>query len=170
MAQTASQREKLRSLFDAKPILRARDLRAAGIAAETISRALDDGDIERIARGLYQSVDGEIDSDQNLAEIAKRVPRGVVALTSALAFHGLTDQMRADCLALQIESIQNIAPLGRIVRVVDGLLYLKVIAPAGQLEPLIAEVTCLAAHVFERQIGPLAGKKRDESRHRRDTP
>lgn len=93
MIQTASQREKLRSLFETRPILRARDLRAAGIAAETISRALGEGEVERIARGLYQSVDGEIDSDQNLAEVAKRVPLGVIAMTSALAFHGLTDQM-----------------------------------------------------------------------------
>jgi len=93
MAHTASQREKLRSMFETQPILRARDLRAAGIAAETISRALGEGEVERIARGLYQSVDGEIDSNQNLAEVAKRVPRGVIAMTSALAYHGLTDQM-----------------------------------------------------------------------------
>lgn len=93
MAHKASQRDKLRSLFETRPILRARDLRAAGIAAETISRALGEGEVERIARGLYQSVDGEIDSDQNLAEVAKRIPLGVIAMSSALAFHGLTDQM-----------------------------------------------------------------------------
>src|SRR3546814_3399791 len=49
--------------------------------------------IDRIARGLYQLHDAPIDTDQGLAEIAKRIPKGVIAMVSALAFHGLTDQM-----------------------------------------------------------------------------
>lgn len=93
MTTTTSQRDKLKTLFEARAILRARELRAAGIAAETIARALDDGDIDRIARGLYQYGDADIDADQNLAEVATRVPKGVIAMVSALAYHGLTDQM-----------------------------------------------------------------------------
>jgi predicted transcriptional regulator of viral defense system len=93
MTTATSQRDKLKTLFETRPILRARDLRAAGIAGETIARALDDGDIDRIARGLYQYGDAEIDADQNLAEVATRVPKGVIAMVSALAYHGLTDQM-----------------------------------------------------------------------------
>lgn len=93
MLQSISQRETLRALFGAHPILRARELRAAGVAPETIARAVESGDIDRIARGLYQSHGADIDIDQNLAEIAKRVPKGVIAMVSALAFHGLTDQM-----------------------------------------------------------------------------
>ncbi|WP_199775015.1 MULTISPECIES: type IV toxin-antitoxin system AbiEi family antitoxin domain-containing protein [Sphingopyxis] len=88
-----TQRDTLRALFDAHPMLRARELRAAGVAPETIARAVDHGDIDRIARGLYQLHDAPIDTDEGLAEIAKRIPRGVIAMVSALAFHGLTDQM-----------------------------------------------------------------------------
>lgn len=93
MALVTSQRDKLKSLFEKRPILRARELRAAGIAAETIARAVDEGDIDRIARGLYQGGDADISADQNLAEVAKRIPKGVIAMVSALAYHGLTDQM-----------------------------------------------------------------------------
>ena len=35
----------------------------------------------------------EIDTKQRLAEAAKRVRKGVIAMVSALAYHGLTDQM-----------------------------------------------------------------------------
>lgn len=88
-----SQRGQLRALMKEHSILRARDLRELGIAGTTIKRALGDGDLVRIARGLYQNPQAEISSDLTLAEIAKRIPRGVIAMVSALAWHGLTDQM-----------------------------------------------------------------------------
>lgn len=88
-----SQRERLRDLIDARPLLRAHELRAAGIAAQTIARAVEDGELDRISRGLYQKSGAEIDAMQSLAEAAKRIPKGVIAMLSALAFHGLTDQM-----------------------------------------------------------------------------
>jgi predicted transcriptional regulator of viral defense system len=88
-----TQREKLRALAATTPILRAQDLRDHGIAGTTIQRALGDGDLVRIGRGLYQNPAAEIDSDITLAEIAKRIPKGVIAMVSALAWHGLTDQM-----------------------------------------------------------------------------
>ena len=74
-------------------MMRAGELRAAGIGAQTIARAVADGELERIARGLYQHRDTQIEEHQILAEAATRVPKGVVAMTSALAFHGLTDQL-----------------------------------------------------------------------------
>lgn len=88
-----SQRAKLHQLFAGHPILRAHELRAQGISPETIARAVADGELERISRGLYQHQDADIDEGQILAEAAKRVPKGVIAMTSALAFHDLTDQM-----------------------------------------------------------------------------
>ena len=91
--EQGTQRDTLRELFGAQPILRARDLRQAGVAPQTIARAVEDGEIERISRGLYQYADADNDADQALAEIAKKIPKGVIAMLSALAFHGLTDQM-----------------------------------------------------------------------------
>lgn len=93
MSNRVSQREKLRILIEGHAVLRANDLHKQGIAGTTIKRALDDGKLSRIGRGLYQAPDAEIDGDQMLAEIAQRIPKGVIAMTSALAWHGLTDQM-----------------------------------------------------------------------------
>jgi predicted transcriptional regulator of viral defense system len=47
----------------------------------------------RLARGLYQLPDAPLDPQQSLAEAARLVPKGIICLASALALHGLTDQM-----------------------------------------------------------------------------
>lgn len=88
-----SQRVQLRNLLDARSMMRAQELREAGISPQTIARAVVTGEIERISRGIYQKRGSEIEENQILAEAAIRVPKGVIALVSALAFHGLTDQM-----------------------------------------------------------------------------
>jgi len=90
---TATQQERLIQLLQDHPLLRARDLRAAGIAASTIARAAKAGAIIRAARGLYQLPDSELDLDSTLAEASKRVPKGVICMISAFAYHQLTDQM-----------------------------------------------------------------------------
>src|ERR1700679_2153533 len=41
------------------------------------------------------------------------------------------------------------------------------IAPPSQFETLVAEVGRLAGHVFQRQVGPLAGEQSDRTRHAR---
>ncbi|MCA8891282.1 MAG: hypothetical protein KDA56_05560, partial [Hyphomonas sp.] len=41
----------------------------------------------------YQAADAETDVHMNLSEVAKRAPKAVICLLSALAFHGLTDQL-----------------------------------------------------------------------------
>ena len=87
------QRDRLVVFLESHPIVRAYELRQAGISPPTISRAVAAGSLVRIARGLYQRADAEMSIDQSLAEASKLVPKGVIALTSALAFHGLTDQM-----------------------------------------------------------------------------
>jgi predicted transcriptional regulator of viral defense system len=51
------------------------------------------GEIVRLSRGLYQLADAPIASHHSLAEAAKRLPKGVVRLISALAFQALTDQL-----------------------------------------------------------------------------
>lgn len=74
---------------------RLRELMAEGVTAATVTRMEHAGTIVRLARGLYQLPDASVDSHHTLAQVAKLVPRGVVCLASALAFHGLTDQLPA---------------------------------------------------------------------------
>ncbi len=93
MTQTRSQREIARALLEARGILRLAELREAGVTAAAVSRMERDGEVVRLSRGLYQLPDASLDVNHSLAEAAKRVPRGVICLVSALAFHGLTDQL-----------------------------------------------------------------------------
>lgn len=93
MSQTGTQRQAALALLRERGMMRLAELRAAGITAATVSRMERNGEVLRLARGLYQLPDAPLDAGHSLAEVAKRVPNGVVCLTSALAFHGLTDQL-----------------------------------------------------------------------------
>lgn len=93
MAEARSQREIARDLLAARGILRLAELRNAGVTAATVSRMEKDGEVVRLARGLYQLPDAYLDANHSLAEAAKRFPKGVVCLVSALAFHEITDQL-----------------------------------------------------------------------------
>lgn len=94
-APQTTQREQVLSLLQSRGMMRLREFGDAGITAATISRLERDGAIVRLARGLYQLPEAPLDQQHSLAEVAKLIPKGVVCLTSALAFHGLTDQLPA---------------------------------------------------------------------------
>jgi hypothetical protein len=87
------QREQLIAFLRERGIARLAEIRRAGITAATVSRLQREGVITRLSRGLYQLADAEPEGNHSLAEAAKRVPKGVICLVSALAFHGITDQM-----------------------------------------------------------------------------
>ena len=86
-----SQQDRALSLLREKGMMRHSELRSAGITAATISRLKELGLVIRLGRGLYQLPDASFDVHHALAEAAKLVPKGVVCLTSALAYHELTD-------------------------------------------------------------------------------
>ena len=88
-----SQRARMINFMAAHAPARSRDLAKIGVAATAISRAVSDGAVVRIGRGLYQLPDSEPDLHSALIEIAKRAPKAVICLTSALSFHQLTDQL-----------------------------------------------------------------------------
>lgn len=77
-------------------MLRLRDFLAAGISGETLNRLVREGLLIRPARGLYQRADAPADAAHALAEAAVLVRKGIVCLTSALQYHGLTLQMPAE--------------------------------------------------------------------------
>jgi hypothetical protein len=65
---------------------------ARGLSAERLYAFRDQGIVEQISRGLYRWADAP-EIDQNLLEIAYRIPKGTLCLTAALARHGLTDNI-----------------------------------------------------------------------------
>lgn len=86
-------KQKIIKLAKQMGLIRPRDVEAAGIHREYLLRLYRDGDLERIGRGLYTLPGGEISQFLSLAEVAKRVPKGVICLVSALEFHNLTTQI-----------------------------------------------------------------------------
>ena len=66
-AQT-TQRAKLVSFMTNRGMARARELREQGMDATTISWAVKAGDIEEVARGLYQKPKSDIDLHRSLIE------------------------------------------------------------------------------------------------------
>lgn len=89
------QPERLLKLLKRRGIVRQSEFRQQGITAATASRLVQEGRIVRLSRGLYQLPDAPMDAHHSLAEATKRVPKGVICLVSALAFHDLTDQLPA---------------------------------------------------------------------------
>ncbi|MBM2293042.1 type IV toxin-antitoxin system AbiEi family antitoxin domain-containing protein [Sulfitobacter pseudonitzschiae] len=119
-----TQRDQAKEMLWERGIVRLSEFKSAGITAATIGRMRDDGEVIRLARGLYQLPDAPLDANHSLAEAAKRVPKGVVCLTSALAFHELTDQLpRSVWMAIgKNDWSPQDEPALRIVRFTDTLL------------------------------------------------
>jgi predicted transcriptional regulator of viral defense system len=86
-----SQQDRAVAFLRQKGMARLSELTRAGVTAATISRMKERGLVLQLGRGLYQLPDASFDANHALAEAAKLVPRGVVCLISALAFHELTD-------------------------------------------------------------------------------
>ena len=83
---------KLIDLVRNHGLIRPRDLAPLGIPRVSLTRAIRRGELERIGRGLYGLPGRPVSAHGSLAEVARRVPKGVVCLLSALRFHGLTTQ------------------------------------------------------------------------------
>lgn len=85
------QQDKAISLLQQRGMARLSEFADEGITAATVSRMKSKGLIVQLGRGLYQLPDAPLDANHSLAEGAKLVPKGVICLDSALAFHELTD-------------------------------------------------------------------------------
>ena len=111
--------ERLIKLARSQGLIRPRDLEPRGIPRISLTRAVGRGELERVGRGLYGLPDRPISAHGTLAEVARRVPKGVICLLSALRFHGLTTQAPFEIwLAIQNKALApklDYPPL-RIVR------------------------------------------------------
>lgn len=74
-------------------VLRPRDLAKHSIPRVALARMQARGEIERLGRGLYALPGASGTLHQSLVEVAKRVPKGVACLLTALHFHELTTQV-----------------------------------------------------------------------------
>lgn len=84
--------ERLIDFARSHGLIRSCDLIPLGIPRVSLTRAVRRGQLERVGRGLYGLPGRKVSAHGSLAEIARRVPKGIVCLLSALRFHGLTTQ------------------------------------------------------------------------------
>ncbi len=72
-------------------------LEAHGIPRRWLSRMCRSGELVRVARGVYADADAEMVTQHHaLAVTARRVPKGVVCLLSALRFHEIGTQLPSE--------------------------------------------------------------------------
>lgn len=74
-------------------IIRTAEALRMGIHPQVFYELRDSGVLEQISRGVYRLTAQEPLSDLDLVTVAMRIPRAVICLVSALAFHGITTQI-----------------------------------------------------------------------------
>ena len=77
LSQDITQKRRLIEHLEFHAPARARDLDLIGVRAATIARAVNSGDVLRLGRGLYTLHSADLDTNENLIEIAKRAPKAV---------------------------------------------------------------------------------------------
>jgi predicted transcriptional regulator of viral defense system len=92
VAKAKSKEEQVLALVKEMGVVRPRDLSSRKIPREYLRRLHAKGKLERPGRGLYIVANARPTQNHSLAEAAKRVPKGVVCLLSALRFHDLTTE------------------------------------------------------------------------------
>lgn len=90
---SATHADRVLALASSRGVVRAGEVTALGIPRAVLSRLVERGELLRVGRGLYTSPHGPLTEHHTLVEVAARVPGAVFNLLSALAFHGLTDEL-----------------------------------------------------------------------------
>ena len=93
-----------------RSLLRARDLVLLKLPTIVLSRLVAAGKLERVARGVYGLPGQAISEHRSLAEVALRVPQGVVCLLSSLRVHGIGTQAPFEVWL----AIEHRAPIPRL--------------------------------------------------------
>ena len=79
--------------LSAKTFFRSRDAAALGVHSRALRGLVNDGSVERVARGLYRVTHVEPTEHYTLAAVCARVPESIVCLLSALSVHDLGTQL-----------------------------------------------------------------------------
>lgn len=95
--QTKSARNEARRIIREKNgIIRTNQALKAGIHPRTLYELRDQGELEQVSRGVFRLNELAPISNPDLVTVALRIPKAVVCLISALAFHDLTTQVPHD--------------------------------------------------------------------------
>ncbi|MCJ7651053.1 MAG: Abortive infection protein AbiEi [Candidatus Lokiarchaeota archaeon] len=84
-------REKIKEVFYANHGYSSTgDISTAGIDRRILRDLINEDTIEKIKRGLYRWKDAKFDIEEELINVSKIIPHGVICLESALAYYKLT--------------------------------------------------------------------------------
>lgn len=89
---TASRAERLLRHARLHGFIRTRELDGLRVPRTTLKRLVDGGLLIRRSRGVYTVPEYEPTEHTDLAAVAKRAPKAIICLLSALRFHELTTQ------------------------------------------------------------------------------
>jgi predicted transcriptional regulator of viral defense system len=84
--------QKVLDLAAERGLIRPRDLTERGLPTVALTRLVLQGRLQRVGLGLYALPDRPVSEHSALAEVARKHPRAIVCLLSALRFHDLTTQ------------------------------------------------------------------------------
>ena len=76
-----------------KAFFRAHEAAELGVGSRGLRHLMDEGSIERVARGLYRFTEAELTEHYTTAAVCARVPDAIVCLLSALTIHELGTQL-----------------------------------------------------------------------------
>src|SRR5271154_1685714 len=93
MTQTRDIQTALETFRQHGGVMRTSQALIRGIHPAALYRLVEDGQLMRLARGLYRLTSSPEFSNPDLAVVAAKAPEAVVCLISALAFHGITTQV-----------------------------------------------------------------------------
>jgi predicted transcriptional regulator of viral defense system len=101
MTQTRNVQSALETFRVHGGVMRTSQALMQGIHPAALYKLIEDGQLTRLARGLYKLSSAQEFSNPDLAVVAAKAPDAVVCLISAVAFHGITTQVpRAVYLAV----------------------------------------------------------------------
>ncbi len=124
-ATTTTHEQQVLRLARARTLLRARDVAQHGLPTIALTRLVQAGKLQRVARGLYGLPGAEISEHRSLAEVSARVPKGVVCLLSALRVHEIGTQAPHEvwiAIPPHMTSPRMDQPAIRVVRMSDEAL------------------------------------------------
>jgi predicted transcriptional regulator of viral defense system len=85
--------QSAQEIFAKHGVLRTSQATELGIAPPTLYRMRDLGIIDEVARGIYRLAEHPEPGNSDFVTVALRYPQAVIALISALSYHGLTIQI-----------------------------------------------------------------------------
>ena len=89
-------RDKILKLARRRQGVTAREIAAAGLHRQVLTRLVEAHQLERVVRGVYRIPDQPFTEHHGLALVSSSIPHGVICLLSALQFHQLGTQLPSE--------------------------------------------------------------------------